>query len=367
MLRLNFFGAVTRFGRVERKWLGRRLAIGLVATVHAAPVLAEPASTRADDTRNHRLALHLGLGAPLGVLGGAYTYSTGGVFQLETGVGYGFTGLHLSVMPMLAWGERHRFTTGAGLGWAVLPENCGRDPEITPSGELREPSAPCLWINIDAAGYEFVSAGGVSFVVAGGVTLPTQPVHHGRFFGIEPFTPMPHVRIAVGAWLDGPSAPDEPRDRRATPAAPHARRHRMSAHARRHRMSGEGGGGVFPYVGHFALAYTFAAWPWLRVQGAYGLHGPSSMVQLALGSRNHRYVASAGAAWLHRYDEAPCDSDCVVLGADVAGYEVVLDDGFTAFVGAGLSLLARPVEVDPRLEPSRREAVHLRGGVGWWL
>lgn len=344
------------------------LPCALALSVAPATAWAETAEPPAEpELRHHRISGHLGLAAPLGFIGAAYAISDGHHFQVEGGVGWGATGLQLSIMPMLAWGTANRFVTGLGLSWAAIPEKCGSDPVVLPSGEEQADSAPCLWINADLAGYEYVSEYGFSFVVAGGVTLPTEPVRQG-WFGVDPFVPVPHVRIGVGAWLDGPSAPEDPD---APPPEPE-----KSQPARHHRVAVAFGAAVLD-GSNLEVGYTYAPWEWLRVQAAFGVlehaRGPSLMPQLALGSRTHRFVAGAGLAWVASQELPACRSGCAVFLADLAGYELVLSNGLTAFLRAGFTRLVEPVDRDvsggstPIMEPYDAMRAHVHVGVGQWF
>lgn len=93
----------------------------MVAVV-LAPALAraEPAPApelAADDDRGARSRITgtLGLFTPVGELGLQYTQALGPAFEVELGVGYGFSGPQASVMPRVRLGRGTlAFTIGAG-------------------------------------------------------------------------------------------------------------------------------------------------------------------------------------------------------------------------------------------------------------
>ena len=91
-----------------------RLFLAACATLIAAlassvaraeePPVAVTAPAPAPEPRN-KLALVAGLGSPWGELGAAYQRSLGESFAIETGVGYGLTGLQAALLPKLLIGS----------------------------------------------------------------------------------------------------------------------------------------------------------------------------------------------------------------------------------------------------------------------
>lgn len=172
-------------------------------------VLALPAIASAEEDGDRssskvRLMGNSGLGSPVGLMGGTFTYAPVPEMQFEIGSGIGFSGLQFSLMPKLSIGQaRDRLVFGVGPSVGII-----QNPN---------PSQWCvsLWLNAEA-GYEFRSVGGFSFLIAAGVLKGLA----GKMQGIDgpvfedhpddrPVPPeevasfpiLPEGRIAFGRWF----------------------------------------------------------------------------------------------------------------------------------------------------------------------
>ena len=137
---------------------------------------------------------NLGLGSPVGVVGGTFAFSPWAPFQLELGLGLGFSGFQFSAMPkLLSLGsaEKH-FALGAGPSVGIGQGNIS------------------YWLNAEA-GYEIRSQGGLSFLIAFGVVsgLAGKMRGYHAYGDEEPgvVAPesvsqivLPEFRIAWGHW-----------------------------------------------------------------------------------------------------------------------------------------------------------------------
>lgn len=128
------------------------LPLILVATI------STPA--RAAELRDNALRLDVGFVSAVGEAGVTYTRSLTHMVQLEAGVGWGVSGVQLSLMPKLSVGAaHHRYVGGVGLAAAV---------RLTPDTD----ESPVLgWLNADVLGYEYRSARGFTLLVAIGLSV----------------------------------------------------------------------------------------------------------------------------------------------------------------------------------------------------
>jgi hypothetical protein len=175
------------------------LATGIPAYAgNAAPAITAPAVEAA----KHRVSFQGGIAAPLGFGGVAWAYAPSSTFRVETGLGFGVTGVQFSVMPMVVsrLSARNRSFAGAGLSWAFLNSyNCGVQRETADPSRMHLQN--CFWLNIDAAGLEHVMDNGLSLFAAAGLTVPFQRVSLTRMFYTEPFIPLPQAKLGVGWWF----------------------------------------------------------------------------------------------------------------------------------------------------------------------
>jgi hypothetical protein len=155
--------------------LGFAVAILLVA----APISGRAQALAEGDgppPRPNTLRLDLGVASAVGTIGITFTRTFGGLFQMEAGVGTGYSGTQLSLMPKLVLGSRGvYFVTGAGLSLAI------------PTNPLHSTGNP-VWLNVDAVGLELVSPYGLTFLASAGITkgLGGGDICTNVFDGCEP-------------------------------------------------------------------------------------------------------------------------------------------------------------------------------------
>jgi hypothetical protein len=170
-----------------------------LATTLLAVAAARTAA--ADEQRGaiprHRLGLDVGLASALGSVGADYQAAPLSWLRLEAGVGWGPTGMQLSLMPKLALGGRtFHFTSGVGASLAVG------------GGQARAGHGPASriipWLNFDGLGVEVRSRSGLSFQAAIGLTMPLADFHYDiADLGdtVHAGEVLPQGRIGVGWWL----------------------------------------------------------------------------------------------------------------------------------------------------------------------
>ena len=166
-------------------------------------VVGEAATARADvdadasSAPRNRVALDLGVGSAIGGVGLTYNYAFSPMFRGEAGVGWGFSGVQLSVMPKVALhGHGCAFTSGIGgavaLGGPSVEEGHGPAPSSVP------------WLNFDAFGVECPGWGGLSGSVALGLTMPLRAFHWDfAELGdtVKAFSVLPQGRVSLGWWF----------------------------------------------------------------------------------------------------------------------------------------------------------------------
>jgi hypothetical protein len=142
----------------------RAAALGVAAAtlLVAAPISGRAQALADGDApapRSNTIRLDVGVASAIGDLGITFTRTLGGVVQIEAGVGTGFSGTQLSLMPKIALGSQDvQFVAGAGLSVAI------------PTNPLHSTGHP-LWLNVDAVGLELISPHGFTFLAAAGITL----------------------------------------------------------------------------------------------------------------------------------------------------------------------------------------------------
>ena len=146
----------------NRRPISLALLAGVISFGSAAPSrAADPAaSTVATPPPEPSVAvgIDVGLASAVGLAGVTLTQAVGQFFRVEVGVGYGFSGYQLSLMPKIALGARHdHFVAGAGVSVAF---------PIDPARASGNP----VWLNIDAVGYEHRFDMGIALSVAVGLT-----------------------------------------------------------------------------------------------------------------------------------------------------------------------------------------------------
>lgn len=115
----------------------------------AIPVPSRPEGS----TARHGAFASLGLFSALGFGGLSYAYAPSEQWLVETGLGYGLTGIQLSSMPKWSLGRRHRLVIGLGPSLGIRPDE----------------NAVSVWLNGDV-GYEVRADNGVSIFFGIGFT-----------------------------------------------------------------------------------------------------------------------------------------------------------------------------------------------------
>lgn len=135
-----------------------------------APVVAAGAEPSAAPTRAHAIGVDVGFASAVGMYGVTFTQAFSETFRVEAGVGQGFSGTQVSLMPKLVLGGAHdHFVTGVGIGYTIDP-----DSKFTEGNPV--------WLNIDALGYEHLFSSGLAFSFAVGIT---RGLGGGRFCVVE--------------------------------------------------------------------------------------------------------------------------------------------------------------------------------------
>jgi hypothetical protein len=169
-----------------------------VASVPDEPGLLDLASSaRADASAEpwrHAIKLDIGLFSATGFGGASFVYAPWDALQLEAAVGYGFSGVQLSVMPKVAAGTRHdRYVGGVGIAVAV------------PVPDVSMIDTAGLWLNIDLAGYEHRFQSGFAMSVAVGFTVGLaggrfEASHGPPEYGDIAGGFLPQIRLSIAQW-----------------------------------------------------------------------------------------------------------------------------------------------------------------------
>ena len=169
----------------------------LFAALASAPQAIEEPSPR---PFRHAIRGDMGLFSALGFSGASYSIEPAGKpVMLELGMGIGYSGAQLSVMPKLVLGSRaHRFTTGVGVSVGIPGLKVVGGPPGTVLGRRLTP-----WLNADIAGYDYRSDSGFTLAAAAGLTLPLM---NGCVEGIDSCVNLhglvlPQFRVGFGRWF----------------------------------------------------------------------------------------------------------------------------------------------------------------------
>jgi hypothetical protein len=154
--------------------------------------------------RHHEFRVQGGFFSAIGSLGVTYTYAPTHSLLLESGIGVGWTGLQLEVMPKLSFGSaKNRVLLGAGpsVGFSTGPAAENDD-------------GPVYWLNLEV-GWQRFFPNGVAFLLAFGTTtivagredvydcrnfiLSCHPEDY-KFYDDRGIT-VPTVRAGVGYWF----------------------------------------------------------------------------------------------------------------------------------------------------------------------
>jgi len=138
-----------------------------------------------------------GLGSAIGEIGASYTRTFADLFGIEGGLGWGFSGVQLSLMPKLFLGSaHHRLVLGVGPSVGVPTES--RDS----SGD---PTHPIAYVNVEF-GYDLRTESGVAFEITLGATTVVSHTHWSTFCidsceVVRGGDVFPTLRIGVGHWF----------------------------------------------------------------------------------------------------------------------------------------------------------------------
>ena len=161
-------GDASAIGTASEVHRCRGVTIPLRLLVALGVLLLATGVARADDAfPRNRLQFDLGFASEVGEGGFTYAFRPVQPFELELGVGYGFTGVQLSAMPRLLFGNRENaFTVGVGFSVSPSVRTVGYDPG---TGNYDAHTA-VPWFNAEL-GYLFESDSGFALLVAGGATV----------------------------------------------------------------------------------------------------------------------------------------------------------------------------------------------------
>ena len=198
--------AILDAGTVPRR---RRFWVLLVALALscAFPLVAHGESSTDVDGRNWRdralqdvsafVRVDDGFASAVGLFGVSVGWAPSEWFEIEGGIGVGFTGLQLSLMPKLALGSlRHRFLLGGGASVGIGGEELRLDDDDRDDDASSEVLV-IPWFNADV-GYEYrwVTNGGVmSVMIATGLTM-TLPSS-----AVPQLALIPQARVGIGWWF----------------------------------------------------------------------------------------------------------------------------------------------------------------------
>ena len=141
--------------------------------------------------RLNTLRLDLGVASAVGFLGLTFTRTFGDFFQMEAGVGTGYSGTQLSLMSKIVLGSRDVFfVSGAGFSVAV------------PTDPLHATGNP-VWLNVDAVGLELISTHGFTFEASAGITkgIGGGNICTNWIDGCEPGEKLPSSETVWGPQL----------------------------------------------------------------------------------------------------------------------------------------------------------------------
>jgi hypothetical protein len=141
------------------------------------------------------IALNLGAGSAVGIVGVTYSYMILSVLETEAGIGVGLSGLQLSVMQKIAIGYPFlRFVAGVGLSFSA-GKSLGEDTR-----------SHYFWLNLDVVGFEIRTKGRWDvFFSLGDTHVFGKPIW--IMGDCEPphdcsgNADFPQARVGVGRWF----------------------------------------------------------------------------------------------------------------------------------------------------------------------
>ncbi len=155
----------------------------------------------------------VGFASALGFGGLAFSGAPSRWFLVEAGVGYGFTGLQLSLMPKVTLGSlQDRFVAGVGIALA-LSNGHSLPSFLEPDGSTASSTATVWWLNLDLVGYQHRFRNGVAVLAAAGMYLglggtaancrssPAESCHAPSEYDHPTHWRGFQTRIGVGYWF----------------------------------------------------------------------------------------------------------------------------------------------------------------------
>lgn len=150
--------------------MSRRILIGALALAACVASAASPARAQLADAPaaewQHQIRADLGLASALGFAGVSYTWAAQPWLWVEGGVGYGLTGLQLSLMAKLARPLGRQVSMFAGLGPSLSRKALSTDDV----GGAFHRAGVGGWLNLDL-GLQLLIGRGLTLMVAGGATV----------------------------------------------------------------------------------------------------------------------------------------------------------------------------------------------------
>jgi hypothetical protein len=174
--------------------ISRVLLMALLIALGAGRAVAQEAPP---ELRN-RLGFDLGIGSAVGVMGLVYQFELTHRWRFEGGLGWGLSGIQLSVMPKIALGHTCAFVAGLGPALAVGGSYADSGPEHQPQPGV------VGWLNLDAVGLDCRSDAGFSFDATLGLTMALTTFHYdiaGVGGPIRAGDILPQMRLGLGWWF----------------------------------------------------------------------------------------------------------------------------------------------------------------------
>jgi hypothetical protein len=156
------------------------LLVVLPALFALAPAAGAASFEGPPEERRHSVRLDVGFLSPVGLAGLAYSYDFTKRLTLEAGLGVGFSGVQLSVMPKLVLGNgKHSALFGLGASVGIDPDS----------------SRHTVWPYLNGeVGYQLRAQNGFTFQASLGVTGSYYKISNHAFSG----NVAPTVRIGFG-------------------------------------------------------------------------------------------------------------------------------------------------------------------------
>jgi hypothetical protein len=172
-----------------------RVAVAIVVVLAAGSAAAE----EAPPAPWQRFGFDLGVASAVGLAGVDYQLAPWRWSRLEGAVGWGPTGVQLSIMPKLALGSGScAFVAGAGASLAIGGQQAMTGPEHEP----RPLVIP--WLNVDVPGVECRTPSGLSVQATLGFTMPLVDFHWDLAdvgATMHAGSILPQGRVGVGWWF----------------------------------------------------------------------------------------------------------------------------------------------------------------------